>query len=159
LSADFAAHRFLRKCEPRNRNGDDEQRPERKDRIIGKRCTALCLDQFAAVSLRRDDHTAMAPDELWPAPKTRERAITSVHRVLAWKGGRDRGQPRRRGIRRNCRRAGYAPTTSNSLLAASRWWPVPAGRTTTSPALRWSFLPRSPPKRTLAWPRATPSTS
>jgi hypothetical protein len=27
----------------------------------------------------------MAPDELGPAPKTRERAITSVHRVLAWK--------------------------------------------------------------------------
>src|SRR6516225_3671679 len=27
----------------------------------------------------------MAPDELGPAPKTRERAITSVHRVLGWK--------------------------------------------------------------------------
>jgi hypothetical protein len=86
LSADFSAHRFLLKCEPRNRTGDDQQRPERKDRIIGKRCTsraALCLDQFAAVSLRRD-HTAMAPDELGPAPKT-QRTITSVHRVLAWK--------------------------------------------------------------------------
>jgi hypothetical protein len=29
------------------------------------------LDQFAAVSLRRD-HTAMAPDELGPAPKRDE---------------------------------------------------------------------------------------
>ena len=38
----------------------------------------------------------MAPDELGPAPKTHERTITSVHRVLAWK--RDLGDRRQGAI-------------------------------------------------------------
>ena len=43
--------------------------------------------------------------------------------------------------------------TSKSVLPESRSWPVPAGRITTSPALRFSARPFAPPNRTRACPR------
>src|SRR6185312_14005241 len=48
---------------------------------------------------------------------------------------------------------------SRSAVLASLQWPTPAGTTTTSPALTSSTSPDGPPKRTLAEPLATPSTS
>src|SRR6478735_6366520 len=54
---------------------------------------------------------------------------------------------------------GYAPTTRKFLLATINLWPVPAGRTSTSPALSEDTRPLSPPHSILAVPRATPITS
>jgi len=92
LSADFAAHRFLRKCEPRNRNGDDQQRPERKDRIIGKRCTEPRRLMLGPVRRRvfekgphRDGSNATPTSYGWrqrrmsgPSPNPRRNATTSL---------------------------------------------------------------------------------
>src|SRR5262249_40106842 len=88
--------RFLPECETGNRDGDDKQRPERKDRIIRERS--------AQPSCLMVGPTRRAPTSLRPAPKTRERAVMSIDRVLAWK--RDLGDRRQGAI--VVRRAGAA---------------------------------------------------
>ena len=54
---------------------------------------------------------------------------------------------------------GYAPTARKPLLAFKHWWPVPAGRIATSPALRLKARPLVPPNCTVQLPRAMPRTS
>ena len=53
----------------------------------------------------------------------------------------------------------HLPDTRKFLLASISLWPVPAGRTSTSPALSENTRPLSPPHSILAVPRATPITS
>ena len=54
---------------------------------------------------------------------------------------------------------GYAPTTRKSDVASRRQWPVPVGRTATSPARTLTSRPPGPPRISLAEPAANPSTS
>ena len=54
---------------------------------------------------------------------------------------------------------GYAAILLDSAMGLAVHTALPAGRIATSPAEISSTSPWSPPKRTLAWPRATPSTS
>ena len=70
-----------------------------------------------------------------------------------------RARPGRRGAGPSPGPGGYAPTTRKPGSSDSRLWPVPAGRTTTSPARSRTSSPPGPPSRTTAQPRTTPSAS